>query len=66
VALDNGAKCDFDVVKANLEIALVSLIIFLEKIEELKQQIRYKERTWLQTQGKLQVAKVDCLLCDVI
>jgi len=65
VALDNGAKCDFDEVKTNLEVDLVSLTIFVEKIKELKQQIRYKERTWLRTQGKLQVAKVDCLLCDV-
>jgi hypothetical protein len=40
VALDNGTKCDFDAVKANLEVALVSLNIFVEKIEELKQQIR--------------------------
>ncbi len=59
VALDNGTKCDFDAVKANLEVALVSLNIFVEKIEELKQQIRSKERTWFQTQGKLQVDKVD-------
>jgi hypothetical protein len=65
VALDNGAKCDFDEVKTNLEVDLVFLTIFVKKIKELKQQIRYKERTWLQTQGKLQVAKVDCLLCDV-
>jgi hypothetical protein len=66
VALDNGTKCDFDAVKTNLEVALVSLTIFLKKIDELKQQIRYEERTWLQTQGKLQVTKVDYLLCDVI
>ncbi len=65
MALDNGAKCDFDEVKTNLEVDLVFLTIFVKKIKELKQQIRYKERTWLQTQGKLQVAKVDCLLCDV-
>jgi hypothetical protein len=65
VALDNGAKCDFDEVKTNLEVDLVFLTIFVKKIKELKQKIRYKERTWLQTQGKLQVAKVDCLLCDV-
>ncbi len=65
MALDNGAKCDFDEVKTNLEVDLVFLTIFVKKIKELKQKIRYKERTWLQTQGKLQVAKVDCLLCDV-
>lgn len=65
MALDNGAKCDFDEVKTNLKVDLVSLTIFVEKIKELKQQIKYKERTWLQTQGKLQVEKVDCLLCDV-
>jgi hypothetical protein len=50
VALDNGAKFDLDVMKVNLEVALISLTIFVEKIEELKQQIRFKERTSLQTQ----------------
>jgi hypothetical protein len=37
VALDNGAKCDFDEVKTNLLVDLVSLTIFAEKIKELKQ-----------------------------
>jgi hypothetical protein len=64
VALNNGAKCDLDVVKANFEVALIFKTIFVEKIEKLKQQIRYKRKTWLQTQGKLQATKVDYLFCD--
>ncbi len=65
VALDGSTKCDFDVMKVNFKVALGFSTISVERIEELKQQVPYEERTWMQTQGKLQVAKVECILCDV-
>ncbi len=64
MALDGQAKCDLDVVKVNFKVALVSSNFFAERINELKQQVQYEEKIWLQTQGKLQTTEVDCLLCD--
>jgi hypothetical protein len=53
MALDGQTKCDLDVVKANLEVALVSSNVSTKNINELKQQVQYEGRTWLQTQKKL-------------
>jgi hypothetical protein len=39
MALDGSIKCDFDVVKVDFEIALSSSIIFVERIEKLRQQV---------------------------
>lgn len=64
MALDGSAKCDLDAVKVDFEVALGSSTISIERIENLKQQVWYEEKSWMQTQGKLQVAKVECLLCD--
>lgn len=64
MALDSKKKCDFDAMKANFEVALVFSIVFVKKINTLKQQVWYEKRTWLQIQGKWQIAKVECLLYD--
>jgi hypothetical protein len=47
MALDGQTKCDLDAVKANLEVALVSSIVSTKRINELNQEVRYEERTWL-------------------
>jgi hypothetical protein len=39
MALDGFVKCDFDAVKTDFEIALSSFIIFVERIEGLRQQV---------------------------
>ncbi len=49
MALDGSVKCDLDAMKANCEVALSYSIIFVERIEELRQQVRYEEITWMQT-----------------
>lgn len=53
MALDGSTKCDLDAMKVDLEVALGSSTTSVERIEELRQQVRYEERTWMQTKGKL-------------
>jgi hypothetical protein len=49
VALDRSVKCDLDVMKVKFEFVLSYYIIFVERIEELRQQVQYEEITWMQT-----------------
>jgi hypothetical protein len=47
VALDGYTKCDLDAMKVALEVAIGFSTIFVERIEELRQQVQYEERTWM-------------------
>jgi hypothetical protein len=61
VALDGYVKCDFDVVKVDFEIALNSYIIFVERIEELRQQVQYEEELGCRPKGSCKQQKLHVL-----
>ncbi len=51
-------------IKVKVDDILVPLHARGERIEDLKSQLRFDEKNFAQTKGKLLVAKTNCLLCD--
>jgi hypothetical protein len=51
-------------IEVKLNDILVPLSVGGKKIEDLKSQLRFEDKNFAQIEGKLLVAKTNCLLCD--